>query len=391
MDADTFCTNFTFKATHILSPPVQFDRELSSANAASNARYQAVQNQLQEEKESYELKLMMTASDAMERDNKNERQIKELAKKNEELQQKLALAAQASASASTQRQLMNSTPASEVHDGHDGTTLTMPTTRQQFPVAGFSQKNLLRSAPQAPQPKRPRSDFSQQPMPQNLRGSSVLPMAAESSVAPRSQTQGGLVATTSGTPETNTPASIDAIRDLVRLGSHSLQQCSVSPEMRFIQQCLHNGPTSPFKQLSQALSESGALGESEALMHGAELLSSMCLPLRLSQTLFICACCFIPHLCSALLMLCLVAPPCCHLPTPCLLGHSAHFYLFAVLHFAASSYFQALLLVPSCRASLFPPLSTKMRTYPIRLRANHCRLFLKLLTLSSNEIQMLPA
>ena len=221
---------------------------------------------------------MMTASDAMERDNKNERQLKEIGKKNEELQQKVVLLSQASAIASTQKPLTIPTPAFDVHEGHDTTTLTMPAMRQQLPVTGFSQKNLLRSTPQAPQPKRPRSDVSQQPMPHSLRASTLLPMATESPVAPRSQTHGGLVATTPGTPESSNPASVDAIRDLLRLGSHSLQQSSVSPEMRFIQQCLHNGPTSPFKQLSQALSESGVLGESEALMHGAELLSSLYLP-----------------------------------------------------------------------------------------------------------------
>ena len=56
--------------------------EAASIKAAFNAQLQVVQNQLKEAQESYELKLMMTASDAMERDNKNERQIKELAKKN---------------------------------------------------------------------------------------------------------------------------------------------------------------------------------------------------------------------------------------------------------------------------------------------------------------------
>jgi hypothetical protein len=209
---------------------------------------QAVQNQLKEEQESYELKLMMTASDAMERENKTERQLKEAEKVIEELRRKLLQAEKA-----------------EVFDGHDDATPHVPSNRQQSTVAGFSQKNLMLKSAQ--QTKRPRSES----IPQNCRESFVPPNSAESCVAPRSQTQISCAASTPGTSET----SIDAFRDLVRLNSQPLQQHSASPEMRFIQLCLLNGPTSPFKQLLQALNESGALGESEALMHGAELLSSL--------------------------------------------------------------------------------------------------------------------
>ncbi len=215
-----------------------------------------MQNQLKEAQESYELKLMMTASDAMERENKTERQLKEAEKVIDELRRKLSQAEK-----------------HDAHDGHDDTTSHLPSSRQQSAVAGFSQKNLLlRSAPQA---KRPRTDISQQLIPQNFRESSAPPNSGESCLAPRSQSQSGNAASTSGASETCSPMSVDAFRDLVRLNARSFQQHSVSPEMRFIQLCLLNGSSSPFKQLLLALSESGALGESEALMNGAELLSSL--------------------------------------------------------------------------------------------------------------------
>jgi hypothetical protein len=218
-----------------------------------------VQNQLKEAQESYELKLMMTASDAMERENKTERQLKEAEKVIEDLRRKLSQAEKP-----------------EVLDGHDDPTSHTTSSRQQPTVAVFSQKNLLlRSAPQAPQAKRPRADVAQQLPPQNFRESTSLTISGESSAAPRSQNQIGNVASNSASSEACNPMSIDSFRDLVRMHSQSLQQHSTSPEMRFIQLCLLNGPISPFKQLSLALSESGALGESEALMNGAELLSTL--------------------------------------------------------------------------------------------------------------------
>jgi hypothetical protein len=67
--------------------------------------------------------------------------------------------------------------------------------------------------------------------------------------------------------------SVDAIRELVTRNAQTLRK--TSPEMLFIQLCLRSGTTLPFKQLLQAFSESGSLGESEVLMHGAELLSSL--------------------------------------------------------------------------------------------------------------------
>jgi hypothetical protein len=254
-----------------LTSYLQSDREVSAAKAEAasvkatfNAQLQMVQNQLREEQESFELKLMMTASDAMERDNKNERMLKEYSKTIEELRRKLS---------QTEKQLQNVIPASEALGEHDDSTSAFPSIRHQLPVNGFSQKNFLQKS--VPQTKRPRSDISQQPMHQNLRGCPMTPVPGESSAASRSQTQGSSVA---GTPDTSTPLSIDAIRDLVRINSQCLQQRSISSEMRFIQICLRSGPISPFKQLLQALSESGALGESEALMHGAELLSSLYFP-----------------------------------------------------------------------------------------------------------------
>jgi hypothetical protein len=226
--------------------------ETSSVKAALNAQLQLLQNQLKEAQESYELKLMMTASDAMERENRTERQLKEAEKVIEELRRKLSHAEKL-----------------EAVDSHDEPTSHTPSIRQQSAVAVFSQKNLLLRS--APQPKRPRVDISQQ----NLRECPAPPISGESCVAHRSQTQSGHAASISGTSEICSPMGVDAFRDLVRLNSQSVQQHSVSPEMRFIQQCLLNGPISPFKQLLLALSESGSLGESEALMNGSELLSSL--------------------------------------------------------------------------------------------------------------------
>jgi hypothetical protein len=225
-----------------------------------------MQNQLKEANELFEHKLLLTASDAMERENRIERQLKDAEKEIEELRRKLSQG---------EKQSMNATPAAEVLDCYEDATAALPSIRQQPPTGGFSQRNLLlRSAPQA---KRPRTDVSQQPVPQNLRASPMTPTSGESTVTltPHAQTQGGFVSTTPGASENCTPLSIDAIRELVIRNSQSLQQLSISSEMRFIQLCLRNGPTSPFKQLLQALSESGSLGESEVLMHGAELLSSL--------------------------------------------------------------------------------------------------------------------
>ncbi len=210
-----------------------------------------MQNQLKEANELFEHKLLLTASDAMERENRIERQLKDAEKEIEELRRKLSQG---------EKQSMNATPAAEILDCYEDATAALPSIRQQPPTGGFSQRNLLlRSAPQA---KRPRT---------------MPPTSGESTVTltPHAQTQGGFVSTTPGASENCTPLSIDTIRELVIRNSQSLQQLSISSEMRFIQLCLRNGPTSPFKQLLQALSESGSLGESEVLMHGAELLSSL--------------------------------------------------------------------------------------------------------------------
>jgi hypothetical protein len=149
-----------------LTSYLQSDREVSAAKAEAasvkatfNAQLQMVQNQLREEQESFELKLMMTASDAMERDNKNERMLKEYSKTIEELRRKLS---------QTEKQLQNVIPASEALGEHDDSTSAFPSIRHQLPVNGFSQKNFLQKS--VPQTKRPRSDISQQPMHQNLRG-----------------------------------------------------------------------------------------------------------------------------------------------------------------------------------------------------------------------------
>jgi hypothetical protein len=238
--------------------------ETSSIRAALSSQLQALQTQVKEAQESYELKLMMTASDAMERENKIERQLKDAAKEIEELRGKLSQGP---------RQTISSTPATDVLDCYEEATSVMSSNRQQLPSAGFSQKNLLlRSAPQA---KRPRTDVSQQQMPPHFRASPMTPTSGESCVTPHVRTQGVSQASASGTAGPCNPLSVDAIRELVTLNAQTLQQRSTSPEMLFIQLCLRSGITSPFKQLLQALSESGSLGESEALMHGAELLSSL--------------------------------------------------------------------------------------------------------------------
>ena len=238
--------------------------ETSSIKAALSSQLQTLQTQVKEAQESYELKLMMTASDAMERENKIERQLKDAAKEIEELRGKLSQGP---------RQTINITPATDVLDCYEEATSVMSSNRQQLPSAGFSQRNLLlRSAPQA---KRPRTDISQQQMPPNFRASPMTPTSSESCVTPHAQTQGVSVASAAGTAGPCNPLSVDAIRELVTRNAQTLQQRTTSPEMLFIQLCLRSGTTSPFKQLLQALSESGSLGESEVLMHGAELLSSL--------------------------------------------------------------------------------------------------------------------
>ena len=219
---------------------------------------------MKEAQESFELKLMVAASDAMETEIKMERQLRDAEKELEELRRKLSQG---------ERQSVNATPASEVLDGYEDASSALSSIRQQLPTAGFSQRNLLlRSAPQA---KRPRTDVSHQPVSQNLRVSPMMPSSGESCGIHPAQAQGNFVAAIPRALETCTPLSVDAMRELVIRNSQSLQQRTISSEMRFIQLCLRNGPTSPFKQLLQALSESGSLGESEALMHAAELLSSL--------------------------------------------------------------------------------------------------------------------
>jgi hypothetical protein len=211
---------------------------------------------------------MMTASDAMERENKIERQLKDAAKEIEALRGKLSHGP---------RQTINTTPATDVLDCYEDATSGISSNRLQLqlqlPSAGFSQRNLLlRSAPHA---KRPRTDISQQQMPQNFRASPMTPTSGESRITPHAQTQGVSVVSAAGTASPCNQMSVDAIRELVTRGAQTLQQRSTSPEMLFIQLCLRGGTTSPFKQLLQALSESSSLGGSEVLMHGAELLSSL--------------------------------------------------------------------------------------------------------------------
>ncbi len=235
--------------------------EAASIKAAFNAQLQVVQNQLKEAQESYELKLMMTASDAMERENKTERQLKETERTVEELRRKLS---------QVERQAMQAAPASGVMDANDDAVAVAPRNRQLLPFSGFSQKNLLLKS--APQTKRPRTEVTQQPMSQPFPAPPVPSVSGEPNAAHRSQTPVGFVGTP-GAPESCT--SLDSFRNLVRLNSQSLQQPTISPDMSFVQMCLRNGSISPFKQLLQALSESGALGESQALMHGAELLSAL--------------------------------------------------------------------------------------------------------------------
>ena len=206
----------------------------------------------------------MTASDAMERENEIERQLKDAAKEIEELRGKLSQGP---------RQTINTTPATDVLDCYEDATSGISSNRLQLqlPSAGFSQRNLLlRSAPHA---KRPRTDISQQQMPQNFRASPMTPTSGESRVTPHAQTQGVSVASAAGTAGPCNPLSVDAIRELVTRNAQTLR--TTSPEMLFIQLCLRSGTTLPFKQLLQAFSESGSLGESEVLMHGAELLSSL--------------------------------------------------------------------------------------------------------------------
>ncbi len=249
----------------------QQDREVSAAKAeaasvkaACSSQLQAIQAQLKEAQESFELNLMVAASGAMETEIKLERQLRDAEKELEELRRKLLQG---------ERQSMNATSASEVLDGYEDASSALPSIRQQLPTAGFSQRNLLlRSAPQA---KRPRTDVSHQPMSQSLRVSPMMPTFGETNATPPAQAQGNLVAAIPGALEACTPLSVDAMRELVIRNSQSLQQRTISSEMLFIQLCLRNGPTSPFKQLLQALSQSGSLGESEALMHAAELLSSL--------------------------------------------------------------------------------------------------------------------
>lgn len=234
--------------------------EAASIKAAFNAQLQVVQNQLKEAQESYELKLMMTASDAMERENKTERQLKETERTVEELRRKLSQA---------ERQAMHAATLGEGMEANDESAAAAPQSRQQLPFSGFSQKNLLLKS--APQSKRPRTEVSQQPLPQPPRAPPVPSVSGEPNATPRSQTPVGFVGTP-GAPESCT--SLDSFRNLVRLNSRSSQQRTISPEMRFVQMCVRNG-SGPFKNLLQALGESGALGESPALMRGAELMSTL--------------------------------------------------------------------------------------------------------------------
>jgi hypothetical protein len=164
---------------------------------------------------------------------------------------------------------MHAATLGEGMEANDESAAAAPQSRQQLPFSGFSQKNLLLKS--APQSKRPRTEVSQQPLPQPPRAPPVPSVSGEPNATPRSQTPVGFVGTP-GAPESCT--SLDSFRNLVRLNSRSSQQRTISPEMRFVQMCVRNG-SGPFKNLLQALGESGALGESPVLMHGAELMSAL--------------------------------------------------------------------------------------------------------------------